>query len=187
MNQTKNISRALLIGLLCLHSKPILANDPYAVDERIFLDVGINGKPAKFIYDTGASLTALFEARAEKLGAAPESKQGSRIAGHAVKIGRSGPIRFSIYGKEVTTRIHTVPFRPIGGADGIMGWKQLAGSPLYIDARGRRLKAMKAIPQEGWQRWKLDSSSSQLFFELKDKETTLGRVFVDTGATSLSN
>ncbi|MCD6049533.1 MAG: hypothetical protein K0Q55_936 [Verrucomicrobia bacterium] len=156
--------------------------NPYASEQRIILDGSINQKPVRFLFDTGASFTALFTAPASRLGLPNETNRTIKIAGHDVPVGLTPPVDIVLLGKDANTRLPILPFPSPAECDGIFGWRTLGDSPFYIDAPGRRIRPLTALPINGWQRWPLDMDSTQLFFEATSDGKSRGRVFVDSGS-----
>lgn len=176
-----------MLGMLALAASDALAQapqaNPYASEQRIILDGSINQKPARFLFDTGASFTALFTAPATRLGLPSETNRTIKIAGHDVSVGLTRPVEIILLGKDANTRLPILPFPSPAECDGVFGWRTLGDSPFYIDAPGRRIRPLTALPANGWQRWTLDMDSTQLFFEATSDGKSMGRVFVDTGSS----
>ena len=79
------IPRSPLACLLCLSTLTVRAGD-----ERILLDATINGKPARLVFDTGASDLVLFRRGAERLGLkVTEPPRDIQVAPGEVTVGRS--------------------------------------------------------------------------------------------------
>lgn len=151
-------------------------------DQRIFIEARIDGRPARLLFDTGASFTALFATPADRLGLESEMNRSIRIAGHDVPTGLTRLVDVTLLGKNGNARLPILPFPPPVHADGVLGWKTLGDDPFLIDAGANQIQIVKEPPKSGWQRWPMDTDSSQLFFTVTDNGNPLGRVFVDTGS-----
>jgi hypothetical protein len=185
----RHLTRALVCGLILLFgsrlpaaSAQLAPTDPYASENLIILDARINTKPARLLFDTGASFTALFAASTARLSLSSETNRSIKIAGHDVSVGLTPPLAIALLGKDANTRLPILPFPPAAECDGVLGWRTLGDSTFYIDAPGRRIRAVSELPATGWLRWPLDTESTQLFFTVATGGKPLGRVFVDTGS-----
>ena len=152
--------------------------------DRILIDAHINQQPAQFVFDTGASFSALFATSAERLQVKYEGAYERQIANHKVQIGRSEPLDFAMFGQEAKIRLGILPLRRPVGFDGLLSWRNLTAPILLIDGVERKISTPQDLPPASWQRWKLEQDATQLFFEVTKDGSPLGRVFVDTGAVS---
>jgi hypothetical protein len=154
-NLSQHFSRLVALVGLCLVS---LAGQ--ASDERIWLEGKVNGKPLRFIFDTGAGDIILFRSTAEKLGLKvtnpPQNVQG--VPG-TVAMGRSEKCDFSL--GENTTGLTLAIFEPPAplqvNADGIIGWNPIKNNIIQIDAEKATVKCLAEIPPEmaGWTRFSI--------------------------------
>jgi hypothetical protein len=117
------------------------ATEPLAMREGyLFVHAGVDGQPARFVVDTGASISALTERGAARLGV---TRTGAELVnGHLVG---TGTVRsFSVAGLEhanVRVAIVDLPAARHLGAriDGILGLDVLARSDVVIDLARKTL------------------------------------------------
>ena len=172
----------LLIALVSASRSDAHPAGPYFDGELIRFDASINSQPASLFYDTGASGTALFAGTVERLKIPVEGSKEVELAGQKVATGLSKEVDFKMLGSDARTRFTILPFRH--RLDGVLGWRSVR-TPLLIDGWEQRVRSLDKPPSDpGWQRWKIDPESSQLFFTLTDGAKPLGRVFVDTGVSA---
>ncbi len=172
----------LLIGFGAASRLGARPPEPYFDGGLIRFDASINSQAASLFYDTGASGTALFAGGAERLKIGVESSGELKLAGEKVSAGRSEEVDFRLMGSDVRTRFTILPFGH--RLDGVLGWRSVR-TPLLIDGREQRVRPLNKPPSDaGWQEWKIDPESSQLFFTVTDGGKPMGRVFVDTGVTA---
>jgi hypothetical protein len=155
---------------------------PYFSGDRILIDGKINGEPVRFFYDTGSSYSALFGPAAKRLNVKSQKASEERIAGRAVRIELSQPLSVAMLGGEVRGQLSIFPSVRAAGCDGVFSWRNYTTPHLLIDGVERRLGTPPELPKAGWQHWRLDRETSQLFFVVTKDAKPLGRVFVDTGA-----
>ena len=183
-----NLIKASLVGLatLCVAAQaaesPTSAPSNRASDQRIPVEARIDQQPARLLFDTGASFTALFGSSTNRLRLGSETNQIAKIAGHDVALGLTRSVDVTLLGKSGNTKLPILPFPAPGEFDGVLSWLTLGNNPFFIDATGQHIRSIPEIPTSGWQRWSLDTESSQLFFTVTEGGKSLGRVFVDTGS-----
>lgn len=174
----------LLVLLLALGLSASVASAQSSVPEdRIILEATINQQPARFLFDTGASFTALFAQGAGRLHLQSETNRTIQIAGHPVTLGLTPPVDFVLFGKPAKTKLPILPFASVAGCDGVLSWQTLLNAPIYIDAPNRSIRSVNELPTTGWQHWSLGTNSTQVFFQVTQEGKPLGRVFVDTGSS----
>lgn len=172
----------LLIAVVSAGRSDARPPEPYFDGGLIRFDASINSQPASLFYDTGASATALFAGTVERLKIPVEGSKEVELAGQKVATGLSKEVDFKMLGSDVRTRFTILPFRH--RLDGVLGWRSVR-TPLLIDGWEQRVRSLDKPPSDpGWQQWKIDQESSQLFFTLTDGAKPLGRVFVDTGVSA---
>ena len=155
---------------------------PYFLGDRILIDGKINQQPVRFVFDTGASFSAMFGTAAERLGVEIESTREDFIADHPVQIGFSKPLDFAMFGHELKTEVRILMSPAPSGIDGVLSWRNVSAPILQIDGYERKVGTLNQLPITGWQRWQLEKETPQLFFVVTKEGKPLGRVFVDTGA-----
>ncbi len=143
---------------------------PYFLDDAIVVNAIINEKPARFLFDTGSSQTALFKSGVDRMGIATEPAGKIVIAGHEVERRATPVLDVAIFGKKIQQRFPVLPFQHT--YDAVLGWRDLP-VPLLIDGRNRAVSQQHSLPPTGdWKSWKMEADNSQLFFLVtKDNES----------------
>lgn len=113
-------------------------NIPLEIDNNIILmQVRVNGsKPLKFIFDTGASHTAIDSKRVVELGLNTEGQATGTATGGAIQISYVKGVSLSVSGAEVTNQlIASVPFPTVPGFefDGVLGYDFIKQFVVEID------------------------------------------------------
>lgn len=152
---------------------------PYFLDDSIVVNAIINEKPARFLFDTGSSQTALFKSGVDRMGISTEPAGTVLIAGHQVERRVTPLLDVAIFGQKIEQKLPVLPFQHT--YDAVLGWRDLP-VPLLIDGRNRFVSQQHLLPPTGdWKSWKMEADNSQLFFSVTKDDEMLGRVFVDTG------
>lgn len=111
---------------------------PLEIDNNIILmQVRVNGsKPLKFIFDTGASHTAIDSKRVAELGLKTEGQATGTATGGAIQVSYVKGVSLSVSGAEVTNQlIASVPFPTVPGFefDGVIGYDFINQFVVEID------------------------------------------------------
>lgn len=155
---------------------------PFFAGDRVLVSAKINQQQALFLFDTGATYSAIFRKSAERLGIATEATRETVIGNRPVTIGQSQQLDLEMLGQQAKLRLPILPFSTTGKIDGVSSHRNLSAPFLLIDGYERKVSTPKSLPETGWQRWRLDKDATQLFFEVTKDGQRFGRVFVDTGA-----
>lgn len=178
--------RLVVVFVMLSRSAVSQAQDtaPRFEGDRIIIDAKVNQRPASFVFDTGASFSAIFASSSKRLEVELDSTGETTIAGHTVKVGTSKPLAFSMLGKvaRIPAKVLLTQRRP--GLNGVFGWRDLAVPLVLIDGVERRLTIPREVPESGWQRWQIEKENSQLFFAVTKDGRPFGRVFVDLGSST---
>jgi len=159
-----------------------------AGDERILLDATINGKPARLVFDTGASDLILFSKGAERLGLKViEPPRDIQVAPGEVLTGSTEDCELVLG----TTRMKTVfrVFDPPSflnmGVDGAVGWHSIRFNTIQIDASQRKATWLTNAPPEAatWLKFRIRSQSRILSLEIPGREGNRAVLTVDTGSS----
>ena len=113
-------------------------NIPLEIDNNIILmQVRVNGsKPLKFIFDTGASYTAIDSKQVAELGLKAEGQVTGTATGGAIQGSYAKGVSLSVSGAEVTNQwIVSVPFPIVPGFefDGVIGYDFINQFVVEID------------------------------------------------------
>ena len=161
---------------------------------RIILpDASIQGQPASLALDTGASTTALFSSAAERLGLKvfPPPPGLAQVRPGVIAPGLSEPVEVKV-GREILTAQlpvypQTGPGQRLAGEDsrrdGLIGWPEVKGNLLQIDAARRTIKVLDSLPADlgGWMKLKVRPDPI-LLLEIPQPDGTTSVIVVDTGS-----
>lgn len=180
-----------LLSLIAAILSPLLSgnaavaqegNAPYFDGDRILARAEIKQTPIRLALDTGASMSLVFEPTISRLNVPIVSRQMRQVGNQSVLIGLTPPVDFSLFGRDIRTPLQVLVTSRTADIDGVLSWRDVTVPTMLIDGRDRRLRSLSQLPQQGWQHWKLDTGSQQLFFIVTQGAQPVGRVFVDTGA-----
>jgi hypothetical protein len=177
------IPRSPLACLLCLSTLTVRAGD-----ERILLDATINGKPARLVFDTGASDLVLFRRGAERLGVnVTEPPRDIQVAPGEVTVGRSEECDFVLGTTRARTsfRVFEPPSFLKMEADGAVGWQPIRYNTIRVDAVLKQATWLTNAPLETatWLKFRIRRQSRVLSLEMPDQQDTQGVITVDTGSS----
>lgn len=102
------------------------------IDNRVIVDVTVNGKPYKCLLDTGAN-AAMSEEAAKELGlSVSDAGSGSGVGEHQVRLGRSTVNEFKVGGEKFDgLEFLVAPFDDMPPVFGTKHFDFLFGAPLY--------------------------------------------------------
>src|ERR1041384_5366408 len=155
-------------------------------DERLRLDAKINGKPARLCFDSGSGSMVLFREAAQRFGLRVfEASTNAATAPGKVAMGTSEECVLNLEGEEHKTRFRVVdiPGYVNMDADGVVGWRNVRGNVLSIDAVARRITFLPRVPRRvsSWVRLAFVTNSDSLSLEIPHTDDNKGIVCVDTG------
>lgn len=159
-----------------------------AGDERILLDAIINGKPARLVFDTGASDLILFKQGAERLGLqVTEPPRDVSVAPGEVAVGRTEPCDLVLGNTRTRTafRVFDPPSFLKLGVDGAVGWQPIRYNSIQIDATRRQATWLTNVPPDTatWLKFPIRNRSRILCLEIPGPEDHRGVLSVDTGSS----
>jgi hypothetical protein len=177
------IPRWPLAGLLFLS---VLAAN--AGDERILLDAFINGKPARLVFDTGASDLVLFRHGAERLGLkVTEPPRDIQVSPGEVTVGKTEECDFVLGATRARTsfRVFDPPAYLKMGVDGAVGWQPIRYNTIRVDAALKQATWLTNAPAETatWLKFRIRRQSRVLTLEIPGPEDHPGVLTVDTGSS----
>jgi len=176
------ITSSSLVCVLCLCALTVRAGD-----ERILLEATINGKPARMVFDTGASDLVLFRRGAERLGLkVTEPPRDVQVAPGEVTVGRTEECDFVLGATRARTsfRVFEPPSFLRMGVDGTVGWQPMRYNTIQIDAGQRKATWLTNAPPETatWLKFRIRRQSRVLTLEIPGQEDKQGVLTVDTGS-----
>jgi len=149
-------------------------------DNRIWLDdTKIDGKPVRFIFDSGANAIALSSDSVRRLGLKSTKARSDGFAftdTHA----------FSWDGNsfQTTFLVFSFPANANGDFDGIMGWAPISSSIVRIDANALKIESLTEAPNRvsNWTQFRLMTNFGTLDLEVPQSDGTMGIISIDTGS-----
>jgi len=163
---------------------------PEAVVE--FQNVGINGKPAHLLLDTGSAATLLTGSGADRLGVKvtpPSAAAEARAVNGRVALGVSEPAQVTMGGQTFTVPLPVLDLPwyvyQASETDGLVSWAEVRNNILVFDGDKRTIGAVANLPAEtaGWLKLKI-RPNAHLLLELPVADGTTGVLLVDTGDPS---
>lgn len=146
-------------------------------DDRIWLnDTKVEGKPAKFVFDSGANDIALVSDAVRRLGlrtnGAPSGDFGVTDTYTMEWDGNSFRTVFDVLN--------------ISGADfdGVMGWGPISSNISRIDANALKITNLPEVPKgaKNWAKYRIMTDYGTLDIEVPHSDGTTGVVTFDTGS-----
>lgn len=157
--------------------------------DRLWLDTTINGKPAKLIFDTGASHPMLWRNAAQGLGLRfTEPPDKSTVEPGEFPMGVTELCNLSLEGIPIRTRFGVIDIPDFLNmdCDGVIGWGQLKRNIFQIDAEPTKVTLLHRVPEEAaeWIQFAIATNSDALTLEIRRDDTGNGTVTldVDTGS-----
>ena len=156
-------------------------------EERLWMEATINGKPARLAFDTGASHLILFARGAAQLGLSfTNAPKDARVDPGQVPMGTTEECDLQIADGIVRTRFGVVeiPATVRTTVDGVVGWQPLRENIMSVDACKGTVTFLNKIPKEAtkWKKFKLQTHSMILRFEIPSRNRDPSVIVVDTGS-----
>jgi hypothetical protein len=176
------VNRFLLAIILLF----VCAFDVRAESERIWVNAKINGKPVRFILDTGLDTSAvLFSATAQRLGlkiTPPDPNE--HIEPGEVPLGTTEVCNLDLGTTNIKTSLSVMEmpaFLPF--SDGMFGWPLISQRIVHIDAANNIAEDFQNVPSDPiWVQLRLWTNSDYLCLEIPDKKGAKAILSVDTGS-----
>ncbi len=176
----------LVVGLLCFRQ---LAAAAITEDERIWIDAKINGKPARFIFDTGSpDYYDLFRRSAERLGLSITNWSD----GNSNSVWRAYTSKYDLnigeHSVQVWSWVLDLPpvAAPATSADGFIGWPAVTNTVLMIDAKNEIIERGAEVPADtnGWIQLPVDRNSDYFHLLVQGPGGKNVVLSIDTGSPS---
>lgn len=144
----------------------------------------INGQPAKFVLDSGSSITLLENAEANrlKIKSTPGSPQMAFSWFDAtLSMAMSEPVQLVRNADSLTSSLPVTKF-PWADFDGLIGWPDVQDNILVFDSSTHTVRRVETLPPEtvGWTKLKIHPSDT-LNLEVPLPDNRTGILVVDTG------
>ena len=167
-----------------------------SADERIWIEAKINGKPAKLIFDTGASEILLWRRSAEKFGlkvsrGAPDPNESTAT------LRNSDDQLLSEWTEEADLTAWDTALRYSFGVldtpdyldsslsemDGLIGWRPFRNNIFLIDAAADKAVPLDRVPKQmaGWTRLHISTNDDVVILEVPNPPDTALKIRLDTG------
>ncbi|HVU38985.1 MAG TPA: aspartyl protease family protein, partial [Opitutales bacterium] len=174
--------------LAVLGSAILLAGCQSKPADRLWVDSSVNGKPLHLFLDTGSTISTLNRATVADLGLpVTDPPPRADLPPGFLNLGVTAPAYFNLWGATSRVRftVQDSPayVRPDG--DGVIGWSELRGKILNIDAATRQVQALDQLPADltGWTRLRVYPSRQMLILEVPLFTGPPALISVDTGNT----
>jgi hypothetical protein len=138
-------------------------------DERIWVEnIVINGKPVRFIIDTGASHIMIFKHAAKRLGLSFDDTEQKAIAPDEVQIPDEVQMvmcescDFQIGDKHLRNQLFVVPSPSnFMKEDGVVGWGPIRNNSIFFEGERGGMSILTNIPERvsSWARLKLQTNT----------------------------
>ena len=170
--------RSLVVRAAFFVLAATLAGCAEAPDQRLWVEAKINGHPAHLFVDTGSSTAMVLHDRAPAL--------GLKINYNPNGPGLTDPATLEFWNSTITTRfaVDQVPSYVALDMDGVIGWAQLRGKIVRLDATARSLTPLDHLPNEvaGWTKLRVRPNPRIMTLEVPASFGDLGGlIYVDTG------
>jgi TPR repeat protein len=151
--------------------------------DRLWITAEVNDKPARFIFDTGASVWTLFPEAVKRLGVqiARPIPDITPPPGE-VPLGQTEECNLKVCGMTSRKRFNLIPADVEG--DGLAGWSDMRTNIFLIDAAAHQLQVLSQVPKEAasWMRIRVWTKSDYLIVELPGSSARPDAVAIDTGS-----
>lgn len=180
----KNVCLALWsFFLLSLFAGRVLGDD-----DRFWLDVKINGQPARMLFDTGSESTGLWPASVKRLGLEIDVPVPDMPAENGkVGVGKTKPAAWEAGGTGLPTAFMIWPSDPVSydknEHDGTIGWPQANDNVWLMEAATHTLRCPKVMAPEAatWTRFRVLTNYDILALEVPGPGRKKFVVDIDTG------
>jgi len=154
--------------------------------DRLWVDAKINGQPFRLCVDTGSTTSLLNSAVAEDLGLKYNgSPNGEPNAEDLNPVGYTEPAILSVWNTEGTARFRVSDFPAFVHfhISGLIGWDQLQGRILQVDAVKGEVRQLDQLPDDmaGWLRLRVLPRRSMLMLQVPMDTGQPGLILIDTG------
>lgn len=189
MRNSSSVIIALLLAMVLSRSLAVATNAADQPDwPHIGLNVKINGKPAQFIFDTGAGGLLITREAAGRLGLKVIDPPSTfRPPPGLLAVGWTEKCRLTIWDTSVKTRLEwgELPKGVNLEFDGTIGWPSVNNRIFSMDAATRSMIFLDRIPKEAasWTKLRVQPNSSLLNLEIPGTEGKTAVIFLDTGDT----
>ncbi len=161
-----------------------------ADDERIFLDASINGRPVRFIFDTGAGVPfILFSTAAQKLGLKVTPPPADNQLGPGqVAAGLTELCDLQIARTNLAARFSVVniPGFLKWDAVGVLGWPAVSNNLFSVDFASHTFSFLTNLPatSAGWVKLRISTNVDLLGLELAVRHGRKDILLLDSGSAN---
>jgi hypothetical protein len=157
--------------------------------DRLWVDTKVNGQPFRMWVDTGSTTSLINRDVAEDLGLKyTGSPNGEPKAEELNPRGYTEPAILSVWNTEGTARFRVSDFPAYVhfNISGLIGWDQLQGRILQIDAVKGEVRQLDQLPGDlaGWLRLRVLPRRSMLMLQVPMPLGPPGVILIDTGNPS---
>ena len=162
-----------------------------ALNEKVLVEVRINGQPARLAFDTGSGHSVLFRAAAARLGIkALEGQPGGQGRPGEVWMPNSEPFALTLGDRVVTTSFGVLDSALPMPFDGVLAWGDVRSNILLISGQRQSVTLLGRVPDDvkQWPHWKLvdpegnEMASQWLGFQVQTNRRSRSAIYLDTGS-----
>ena len=181
-NDDTDRMRRTLIAALLLAALAARAKDAIPT-ERIWLDIRINNKPARLIFDSGSSCSALTPKTVQRLGLKTRPCLTNEVPpGTATTMTEELPV--IILGREAHIKfaVMTLPDYTAADCDGLIGWWDVSGGIIHINTDDGKIELLERLPKQISKFTRLAlTNCGTLDFQIPNPDGTNRVLCTDTG------
>jgi hypothetical protein len=162
-----------------------------ALNEKVLVEVKINGQPARLAFDTGSGHSVLFRAGAARLGIkATDSQAGGPGRPGEIWAPASEPFALTLGDQVVTTSFGVLDSALPMPFDGVLAWGDVRSNIVLISGQRQSVTLLSRVPDDvkQWPHWKLvdaagnEMASQWLGFQVRTNRRSRSAIYLDTGS-----
>ncbi len=156
-------------------------------DEKIVVETSVNGKVARFAFDTGSERTAIFDGAAARLGVTWSPPPVlSRSNSGKIPFGQTEACDFLIGGRSSRFQFAVIqsPRDLDPGFDGVLSWNTIGARYILINGTKKTISVPsndEVLNPKGWQTWRIVKDFPVLVVDTESDGAKESSVFIDTG------
>ncbi len=162
-----------------------------ALNEKVLVEVRINGQPARLAFDTGSGHSVLFRAAAARLGIkAADGQPGGPGRPGEIWVPASEPFSLTLGDRVVTTSFGVLDSALPMPFDGVLAWGDVRSNIVLISGQRQSVTLLSEVPDDvrQWPHWKLvdptgkEMASQWLGFQVQTNRRSRNAIYLDTGS-----
>ncbi len=179
-------AHTVLAALAAWGMLALLAGCQSPPEERLWVQSSINGHPVEMFVDTGSTISVLKRESANKLGlSATNAPPRANLPPGTLQFGLTPPVSLALWDTTQRVRfgVHDMPEYVHFTADGVIGWSELRGKIMRLDAVTRQIQPVEKLPDDlaGWTQLRVLPNREMLILEAPRAAGPPGLIYIDTG------